>query len=775
MIFRDAFAFAAAIGILCLLTAAGCSNNNGDSILGQPDDEPLIQAPGREAQSGRLLWGVWQFTYDESTNELTPIPLREAYAHFNITPMLLPPNCNDCLKIKVNSFDTVTRILDADVTLRNPTSITGHDVRGILYTNDYGHSLTNADDWTAFWDITGGQTINPFIAFAKSVDHRAFAPGFEDTGKYLIYIPIPPHWEKITFAADASWPGNCKEPYGIENFIQSGELYETTGATCDISVDVLDWQNDVDGVQISVPEITGDQFTYMVPSTGNTWTVLLANNKASPAGCYPGLIMATSSNSASIKLYDYVAVTITETAQPAGWARTWGGDSGDSGNGVVVDGSGNIFIMGGFAGTVDFDPGDGTDEHTSNGSGDIFLSKFDSSGNFKWVRTWGGDSGDSGNGVAVDDSGNIFITGSFAGTVDFDPGDGANDHTSNDSADVFLSKFDSSGNFQWARTWGGMSDWDQGSRVAIDGSGNAYVTGRFGGTVDFDPGPGTDEHSSNGKFDIFLSKFDSNGEFRWARTWGGVSDGDWSSGVAIDGTGSAYVTGWFSGTIDFDPGLGVDEHTSNGQQDAFLSKFGLNGGFQWACTWGGDNSDMSCAIAIDGNNNIYITGDFAETVDFDPGPGTDNHTWNGYYDIFISKFNSDGVFQWALTWGGDNFDMGAGVASDVNGNAYIMGLFGSTVDFDSGPGVDEHTALGDYRDIFLAKFDSTGEFQWARTWGGDKDDHPCGVAVDVTSNAYITGYFEGSVDFDPSPGVDEHTSNGGLDIFLSRFPPDGNW
>ena len=129
MKYRSSLFFTLTIATLCLIFASGCSGANSGSA--SPVDNPAIPSPDKEAQTGRMLWGVWQFTFDESTNELAAIPLREASAHFNVTPFLQPPNCTDCLKTKVNSFDTVTRILDVDVTLRNPTMMTGFDVRGM--------------------------------------------------------------------------------------------------------------------------------------------------------------------------------------------------------------------------------------------------------------------------------------------------------------------------------------------------------------------------------------------------------------------------------------------------------------------------------------------------------------------------------------------------------------------------------------------------------------------------------------------------------------------
>ncbi len=455
----------------------------------------------------------------------------------------------------------------------------------------------------------------------------------------------------------------------------------------------------------------------------------------------------------------------------SGWARTWGGIGADYSHDIASDGSGNVYVTGRFNWTVDFDPGSGVDNHTSNGGDDIYLSKFDSSGSFLWAKTWGGSGPvDVGDGIAIDGSGNVYVCGRFSSTVDFDPGSGVENHTSNGGYDVYLSKFDSSGDHQWAKTWG-ASYTDIGYGVAVDGS-NVYVIGAFFYTVDFDPGSGVENHTSNGSYDVYLSKFDSSGSFLWAKTWGGSSS-DFGYTVAPDGSGNLYLTGIFGGTVDFDPGSGVDIHASNGGYDVFLSKFDSSGSFLWAKTWGGGSVDRGYFVASDGSGNVYVTGYFSFTVDFDPGSGVDNHTSNGSYDVFLSKIDSSGSFLWAKTWGGSGIDIGYSVAPDGS-DVYVTGHFNGTVDFDPGSGVDNHTSNG-ADDVFLGKFDSSGDNQWARTWGGSGSDSGYGVAADGSGNVYVTGYFNGTVDFDPGSGVDNHTSNGGNDVFLSKFFSDGSW
>ena len=494
----------------------------------------------------------------------------------------------------------------------------------------------------------------------------------------------------------------------------------------------------------------------------------IGSNPADEGSYMWGPIPLDPSDTVMIRIESSVDIYIRDfsdayfTLADGGWARTWGGSDGDAATGVAVDGSGNSYVTGQFAGAVDFDPGSGVDSHTSNGGSDIFLTKFDPAGNFMWARTWGGSNQDSGEDVVVDKYANVYVTGYFDGTVDFDPGGGVDNH---DGDGAFLSKFDPSGNFIRARTWVG----GYGRGVAVDKSANVYVTGVFEGTVDFDPGIGVDSHTSNGWTDVFLSYFDSSGNFQWAVTWGGI---EWDScyNVAVDPYNCAYVVGDYKGTVDFDPGGGVDSRTSNGDLDAFLSKIEPTGSYVNANTWGGNGNDQSMDVAVDVWGDAYVTGEFSGTVDF----GGDNHTSNGTCDVFLSKFNEGLLFISTRTWGGIDGSEGMGTAADGSGNVYVTGLFAGEADFDPASGVDSHTSNGSW-DVFLSKLDSDGYFSWARTWGGLYDDMSLGVAAEASGNAYVTGYYMGEVDFDPGSGVDDHTSIGMYEAFLSKFLPDGNW
>jgi len=388
-----------------------------------------------------------------------------------------------------------------------------------------------------------------------------------------------------------------------------------------------------------------------------------------------------------------------------------------------------------------------------------------------WAKSIGGTSYDDGYDVVLDGSRNVYTTGSFSGTVDFDPGAGEYELTSAGAYDIFISKFDTNGNFVWARSMGGTGS-DDGYAIALDGSGNAYITGIFHDTADFDPGVGTYNLISAGQGDIFISKLDTNGNFVWAKSIGGETFDDIGLDIVLDGNGNVYSTGEFYDTADFDPGVGTYTLTSIGG-DIFISKLDTDGNFVWAKDIGGAGSQTGTAIVVDGGGNVYSTGSFYGTADFDPGPGTYNLT-SAEENIFISKLDTNGNFVWAKNMVGAFRGISDDIVLDGTGNVYSTGHFQDVVDFDPGAGTYNLASAGGY-DIFISKLDADGNFVWAKSMEGGGSDRGSGIMSDGHGNVYSTGRFQDMVDFDPGGGVYNLNSAGLADIFISKLDMNGNF
>jgi hypothetical protein len=310
---------------------------------------------------------------------------------------------------------------------------------------------------------------------------------------------------------------------------------------------------------------------------------------------------------------------------------------------------------------------------------------------------------------------------------------------------------------------GGM---DVGSAIVHDASGNTYVTGRFEGTIDFDPGAGIANLTALGKTDAFIAKYDANGGYIWAFRLGGTltasSSLDEGVAIAVDGSDNVVVTGNIAGSDDFDPGAGVATLTSaSASTELFVAKYTAAGAYVWAFLLRANSPD---GVAIDANDNVLVTGKFTGTTDFDPGAGTASHN-SLLGDPFVAKYSPAGAFAWVakITPSSKYFGNAAdvrGVASDPAGNVYIAGSFQGTVNIGKG---NVKSAMSD---IYLTKFSPTGQCAWAHRIGGSSSEFSTDVVADA-SGVYITGTFSGTVDFNPANGSANRT--GSSDLFVAKY------
>lgn len=454
-------------------------------------------------------------------------------------------------------------------------------------------------------------------------------------------------------------------------------------------------------------------------------------------------------------------------SQSLEWAKMLGPDltglGACVGFSITTDSNGNVFTTGNFNGVIDFDPGENVFTLNAPTSLDIYVSKLNPSGNFVWAKQMGGPGTDRGLSISTDLEGNVYTAGVFTFTADFDPGPG-NFNLTTQSQDIFISKLDSMGNFIWAKQFSGTSSKNI-STITTDHFGNIYTTGGFMGTVDFDPGPSVFNLTSNvsNQNDIFICKLDKDGNFIWARQMGGTN-ADYGYSLSIDAFGNVYTTGNFRGTSDFDPGSGVFNLVSSGNSDIFISKLDSSGNFVWAKRMGGAENDGGRGITTDLNGSVYVIGDYRDTVDFNPGSAVFNMVSAGGTDVFVCKLDSNGNFVWAWRTGGTQSDFGKSIKVNTAGEVLIAGNFSGTVFFDLGPANISLTSVGS-SDMFIAKLNPQGNFASANQLGGPKTKTMFEIALYGNDKLYATGSFSGVVDFDPSTT----TFNLATDSMLAAF------
>ena len=375
--------------------------------------------------------------------------------------------------------------------------------------------------------------------------------------------------------------------------------------------------------------------------------------------------------------------------------------------------------------------------------------------------------------IALDDGGNVYATGYFSATVDFDAGPGVYNLTSVAAEDIFISKTTPDGKLVWAKSIGDFR-YQAGYAITLDAAKNIYITGIFFGTVDFDPGPGITNLSSAGNVDIFICKLDNNGNFLWAKKIGGISN-DYCNAIVLDKSNNIYLNGYFDNTTDFDPGHGVFNLTSRGQTDIYVCKLTNAGNLIWAKQIGGPGSEAAYSIGLDDQDNVYSTGFFFGTTDFNPGPATASFAATGFGDGFIVKLTADGNYVKAITMGGNEKVRCTNLKIDNAGSIYVTGYFDGDANYNPGSGnVILSSAPGD-DDIFIAKYTLNQELVWVKQIAGTSFQKAFFLDVDAAGNIYTTGHFNGTADFDPGPSSFNLTAFGDPSIFVLKLNAAGNF
>ncbi len=354
-------------------------------------------------------------------------------------------------------------------------------------------------------------------------------------------------------------------------------------------------------------------------------------------------------------------------------------------NAITYSKSGNIFIMGSSRNKLD------------KNQNDIFITKFDSNGNKLWIKKWDIKNYFSEFSTFIDSSENIFITGETNGELD---GNSCGITKHGCSNDVFLIKLDKNGNKLFTKQWG-TTEYDSGFSISIDNLGNIFITGSTWG--------GLDGNTNSGFSDIFLTKFDKDGNKQWTKQWGSVALDEGKS-LVIDNSGNVFITGYTRG--------GLDGNLIAKNIDIFLTKLDNDGNKLWTKQWSNSMSNSGKSLVVDNSGNIFITGWIF---------GMTNSKMN---DIFLTKLDKTGNKLWTKQWGTKLYDKGNSIFIDIKGNLFVIG--------ETQGKLDENIDSGKY-DAFLTKFDNDGNKLWTKQWGTKADDTGKSVAVNNLGNIILTG------------------------------------
>ena len=467
-------------------------------------------------------------------------------------------------------------------------------------------------------------------------------------------------------------------------------------------------------------------------------------------------------------LFLFSALLMQAQDTSLGWVARVAGSGFDQVSHLHIDDSDNTYTVGNFSGTTKFTDESGSTSVSSNGGQDGYMVKHDPDGAIAWYVTFGGSEEDQCFGVTTDSEENVFLTGAFKGTVNFDPNGSGDTRTADDNFDIYITKYDKDGNYLWTKTIG-SGNRDEAKSIATDINDDIYITGRFLRNTDFDPGSGVAMlNGANSTPDAFILKLDNDGNYQWAHKIGSSSGLEIGEEVLDGLDGSIVMCGGFDSTVDFDPGAGETELFGAGSSEIFFVKYDYNGNFRWVKSFKGEGYETCQDLAVDQDGNIYATGWFVDEVDFNTGSGTTIFTSEGAEDSFIAKLSPQGNTIWARQIGSENLEWSYSIDVDEIGDVYTTGFFYSTVDFDPTSGVSEMTSAG-IEDVFITKLTTDGAFEWAKQVGGTGSDGGYGIKIGDNGDIFLAGSHWDNADLDPETTTYNVSNNGSADAFVIKI------
>lgn len=456
---------------------------------------------------------------------------------------------------------------------------------------------------------------------------------------------------------------------------------------------------------------------------------------------------------------------------------TFGPDDVDA---SVIDATGNIYITGWVSGNTDFDPSATTNSISATTA--AFLAKYDANGGFLWAKVISSSAQVSGTAIAVDGSGNVYVTGSAGGSVlDFNPPSSTATVNLAPGSNMFVAKYSSSGAYIWGNVVGALSCSVKPYSLRVNTAGDIVIGGEYFASTPLNfalSGPSYTMPVSN-IIDGFVAKYNNAGVMQWGFSIGGGAN-DYLTSVEIDASNNVYIGGNFQQTADFDPSSSgtVNISSNAGTQDAYVAKYDPSGNYLWASVLeGGPMEEIIYRMKLDNSGaGIVVTGLMESPVlDADPTAGTYtlSKSGAGQYDVLMAKYNtSNGHLVWAKNTGSSYKIIANGVTVDSQNNIYLTGEFEMLSDFDFSPtsSFTLSNQSAQYTDVFLAKYTSNGDFIFAKRFGGGSGQYNTGksVNVDNANNIVLCGNISFSVnpDFQSSNPL---PNDGSQDIFFVKY------
>jgi hypothetical protein len=405
----------------------------------------------------------------------------------------------------------------------------------------------------------------------------------------------------------------------------------------------------------------------------------------------------------------------TASATAAPWTKVFGTTTADDAYADVMDSSGNLYVTGYTMGRL------GSNAGTLSGYSYFYIAKYNSSGVKQWAQQFGGSNGYSyAYCIAVDGLGNVYVAGSTQASLA---------GTNAGAYDIFIAKFDASGNQTWLKQIGTPGD-EVATGIAVDASGNAYITGWTTGSL---------SGANFGGYDIFIAKFDTSGNQKWLKQIGALYNEE-ATGIAVDALGNAYITGWTTSNLAV---------ANFGIADVFIAKYDSSGNQAWLKQIGTGDKDEAFGIGVDASGNSYITGfTYGNLGNQSPSPTG---------SIFVGKFDTSGSEQWVKAFGSGCNEQANAIAVDASGNSYFTGY--------SSCGISGLPYAGGPLDVFAAKYDASGNQKWLKEFGSADEDVGHAVAIDAVGNAFVVGHTKATLDGQPTSGAE--------DAFIAKFASDG--